>query len=157
MAAAELSGGCICGATRYRLTRAPMLVGCCHCRSCQTETGSAFVVNALIEGDAVERITGVPDLVMTPSESGRGQEIARCPACHVAVWSHYATARRKLAFVRVGTLDAPALCPPDVHIFTRSKLPWVLLPEGVPAFDIVYDPATFWSDAVKARWAAAMA
>jgi hypothetical protein len=153
----NLAGGCTCGAVRYRLTKAPMLVGCCHCTSCQTETGSAFVLNALIEGDAVEVTTGAPALVMTPSASGRGQEIARCPACMVALWSHYATAGRRLAFVRVGTLDAPGSCPPEVHIFTRSKLPWVVLPEGVPAFEIFYDPATFWSDAAKARYAAATA
>jgi hypothetical protein len=152
-----LTGGCTCGVTRYRLTRRPMLVGCCHCTSCQTETGSAFVVNALIEGSAIAVTAGSPDYVMTPSESGKGQEIVRCPACHVALWSHYASAGRRIAFVRVGTLDDPAACPPDVNIFTRSKLPWVVLPEGVPAFEIFYDPATFWSDEVKARRAAALA
>jgi len=154
----SLSGGCTCGATRYALAGDPMIVHCCHCTSCQTETGSAFVINAVIEADRLTVTKGAPDLVMTPSESGRGQEIARCPECHVALWSHYATAGRKAAFVRVGTLDAPDACPPDVHIFTRSKLAWVRLPPGQPAFEIFYtDPGAVWRPEARARWAALMA
>ena len=116
-------GGCTCGAVRYALSDAPMVVHCCHCTDCQTETGSAFVINAVIESDRVTLLAGTPDYVMTPSASGKGQEIARCPDCRVALWSHYATSGRKSSFVRVGTLDDPGAVPPDVHIFTRSKLP----------------------------------
>lgn len=148
-------GGCSCGAVRYRMTAAPMVVHCCHCTTCQTESGSAFALNAVIERAAVELLSGEPELVMTPSASGKGQEVARCPACRVAVWSHYAGSGRKSAFIRVGTLDDPAACPPDVHIFTRSKLPWVALPEGVPAFEAFYpDPGAVWSDAARARFRA---
>ena len=146
-----MEGGCACGAVRYRMTGAPMFVHCCHCTSCQTETGSAFVINALIEGERIEMLVGAPEAVMTPSESGKGQEIMRCPTCHVALWSHYATLGRKLAFVRVGTLDAPGAVPPDVHIFTRSKLPWVVLPAGVPAVEVYYDSAALWPEASLAR------
>ena len=146
-----MEGGCACGNVRYRLTDAPMFVHCCHCTSCQTETGSAFVINALIEGERIEMLAGAPEAVMTPSESGKGQEIMRCPTCHVALWSHYATLARKLAFVRVGTLDAPGAVPPDVHIFTRSKLPWIMLPEGVPAVEVYYDSAVLWPEASLAR------
>jgi hypothetical protein len=144
-------GGCACGTVRYRLTDTPMFVHCCHCTSCQTETGSAFVINALIEGDRVELLAGEPEPVATPSESGNGQEIMRCPACHIALWSHYATLGRKLAFVRVGTLDAPGDVPPDVHIFTRSKLPWVMLPEDLPAVDVYYDSSLLWPAASLER------
>ena len=152
-----MDGGCACGTVRYRLNDAPMVVHCCHCTWCQRETGSAFVINAVIERDRVTLLAEEPELVMTPSESGRGQEIARCPSCRVAAWSHYPNAGRKAAFVRCGTLDAPAAVVPDVHIFTRSKLPWVRLPEGAKAYEAFYaDPGEVWSDAARARWKAMM-
>jgi hypothetical protein len=144
MAEVPLEGGCACGAVRYRLNSAPMFVHCCHCTSCQTETGSAFVVNALIESDRVETLEGAPEAVMTPSESGRGQQVWRCPECRVALWSNYGGAKDLIRFVRVGTLDAPAALPPDIHIYTRSKLPWVALPEGARAVETYYDSKSVW-------------
>lgn len=147
----EFSGGCACGEIRYRLISAPMFVHCCHCTSCQTETGSAFVINAMIESDRVEAIRGGPEPVLTPSESGRGQQIWRCPTCRVALWSNYGGAADILRFVRVGTLDKPGGLPPDIHIYTRSKLPWVQLPEGVPAVEAYYDSKTLWPEASLAR------
>jgi len=137
-------GGCACGGVRYGLKREPMFVHCCHCTSCQTETGSAFVINALIESDQVEPLKGAPEPVMTPSESGRGQQIWRCPECHVALWSNYGGAKDILRFVRVGTLDEPAAIEPDIHIYTRSKLPWVRLPEGAFAVEAYYDSSEVW-------------
>jgi len=148
-------GGCACGAVRYEVAGDPMIVHCCHCTDCQRETGSAFVINAVIEADRVTVTQGAPDLAATPSASGKGQEIARCPECRVVLWSHYGTAGRKAAFVRVGTLDAPGAWPPDVHIFTRSKLPWVSVPDGARAFEAFYpDPAAVWPPESRARWAA---
>ena len=137
-------GGCACGEVRYRITSAPMFVHCCHCTSCQTETGSAFVINALIESDRVETTKGAAEPVKTPSESGRGQQIWRCPSCHVALWSNYGGAKDVIRFVRVGTLEVPGALPPDIHIYTRSKLPWVRLPEGVPAVEEYYSSAELW-------------
>jgi hypothetical protein len=137
-------GGCACGGVRYRLKREPMFVHCCHCTSCQTETGSAFVINALIESAQVEPLKGAPDPLMTPSESGRGQQIWRCPECHVALWSNYGGAKDILRFVRVGTLDEPAAIEPDIHIYTRSKLPWVRPPEGAFAVEAYYDSSEVW-------------
>jgi hypothetical protein len=139
----DLAGGCACGAVRYRLAGAPMFVHCCHCTDCQRQTGSAFVINALIETDRIATIAGAPEPVAMPTESGRPHDVYRCPACRVAVWSDYGR-RPALRFVRVGTLDRPARLPPDVHIFTRSKLPWVALPAGTPAFAVYYDMATLW-------------
>jgi hypothetical protein len=149
--AEALDGGCACGMVRYRLKDLPMFVHCCHCTSCQTETGSAFVLNALIEADRVEAIAGAPEPVMTPSETGKGQQIWRCPDCRVAVWSNYGGANDALRFVRIGTLDVPAALPPDVHIYTRSKLPWVTLPDGVPAFEAYYDSKAWWPAASLER------
>ena len=116
---------------------------CCHCRWCQRETGSAFVLNAFIEADRVVHIAAEPELVATPSESGGGQDIARCPKCRIAVWSNYGAA--DFRFVRVGTLDNPDLLPPDVHIFTASKQPWILLPQGTPVKESYYRHEEVWS------------
>jgi hypothetical protein len=154
---AAMTGGCACGQIRYRLQCRPIIVHCCHCTNCQRETGSAFAVNAMIETDRVSVLAGAPERVLTPSESGKGQVIVRCPSCRVAVWSHYAGAGEKIAFVRVGTLDAPATLPPDIHIFTRSKQPWVQLPSGVPSFEIYYDSERLWPADALARVQAVMA
>jgi len=143
-------GGCACRAVRYRLTSRPMFVHCCHCHDCQRQTGSAFVLNALIETDRVNLLSGTPEPVSMPTDSGRPHDIHRCPGCQTAVWSDYGR-RAKLRFVRVGTLDDPALMPPDVHIFTRSKLPWVVLPPAVPAFAAYYDPNALWPAASLER------
>jgi hypothetical protein len=139
-----IEGGCDCGAVRYRMQTRPLFVHCCHCRWCQRETGSAFALNAMIETDRVTSIGEPPDLVDTPSASGKGQQIARCPHCRVAVWSHYAGAGKAVAFVRVGTLDEPGRLPPDIHIFTASKQPWVVLPAGTPAVPQYYRAAQYW-------------
>jgi hypothetical protein len=128
-----------------------MFVHCCHCSWCQRETGSAFALNALYETDRVELLAGEPETVDTPSNSGKGQKIVRCPACRVAVWSHYAGAGSAVAFVRVGTLEEPGRLPPDIHIFTSTKLPWVLLPEGVPAVPEYYPVKDCWPPASLER------
>jgi hypothetical protein len=146
-----LAGGCDCKAVRYRLSAKPLFVHCCHCRWCQRESGAAFALNAMIEMERVELLAGDPVFVHTPSESGRGQEIARCPRCFVALWSHYGGAGRAVAFVRVGTLEDPDALPPDIHIFTASKQPWVVLPPGAPAVAEYYDAELYWPAQSLAR------
>jgi hypothetical protein len=133
-----------------------MFVHCCHCLNCQRQTGSAFVINLLLEADRMELLTGEPQPVDVPREDGSTQRIYRCPSCQVAVYSEYG--RPEVRFVRAGTLDEPSSVAPDVHIFTRSKVPWVTLPESTPAFDVYYDSKTLWPaeslerlDAVLAR------
>ena len=137
-------GGCDCRHVRYRLTTKPLFVHCCHCTWCQRESGSAFALNAMIETDRVELLHGEVEVVDTPSNSGRGQKISRCPKCRIAVWSNYAGGGDAVRFVRVGTLDEPARCPPDVHIFTSTKQPWVVLPPGTPAVDEYYSATELW-------------
>ena len=146
-----IEGGCTCGAVRYRLLSRPLFVHCCHCRWCQRESGASFALNAMIESDRVELIRGAPEMVATPSNSGKGQNIARCPHCRIALWSHYAGAGERITFVRVGTLDRPDLLPPDIHIFTASKQPWLLLPDSVPAVAEYYDREQFWPAESLAR------
>jgi hypothetical protein len=143
-AAFPLEGGCDCRHVRYRVRTEPLFVHCCHCRWCQRETGASFALNALLEGDRVEVLGSEPVLIHTPSESGNGQDIARCPRCHIAVWSHYAGAGALIKFVRVGTLDEPDHCPPSIHIYTASKQPWVQLPPDIPAVPEYYDRDRYW-------------
>jgi hypothetical protein len=145
-------GGCSCGAVRYRLTSDPLFVHCCHCLNCQRQTGSAFVINLLIEADRVELLAGEPEPVDVPRGRTQKQRIFRCPSCQVAVFSRYTSA--KVRFVRGGTLDDPSSVEPDVHIYTRSKLPWVALPESTPAFRTYYDTEKLWPAASLERLAA---
>ena len=142
----ELEGACTCRAVRYRMTSRPLFVHCCHCRWCQRETGTAFALNAMIESERVTLLNGDVEVVNTPSNSGKGQKIARCPTCRIALWSNYAGAGNALRFVRVGTLDDPDRLPPDIHIFTASKQPWVILPPHTPAVAEYYQASKYWPD-----------
>jgi hypothetical protein len=141
-----LEGGCTCRAIRYRMISAPLFVHCCHCRWCQRETGASFALNAMIEADRVVVLKGEPEVVATPSNSGKGQKIIRCPTCRIALWSNYAGAGDLVRFVRVGTLDEPDRLPPDIHIFTASKQPWVILLPGTPAVAEYYDRDRYWPE-----------
>jgi hypothetical protein len=147
-------GGCSCGAVRYRLASDPMFTHCCHCLNCQRQTGSAFVINLLIEADRVEALGVEPEPVNVPRDDGSVQRILRCPTCRVAVFSVYG--RPEILFVRAGTLDDPSSIEPDVHIYTRSRLPWVALPESVPAVDVYYDRHELWPAESNARLDAAL-
>lgn len=146
-----MEGGCTCGHVRYRLQGMPLIVHACHCRWCQRETGTAFAQNALYEAERVAHVAADPEIIVTPSASGKGQRIARCPKCHVAIWSNYAGSGEAVRFVRVGTLDAPDRLPPDIHIFTSSKQPWVVLPAGTPAVPEFYDREQYWPEASLRR------
>jgi hypothetical protein len=149
-----IDGGCDCGHVRYRMHQRPLFVHCCHCRWCQRETGSAFVLNAMIEADHVELLHGEPLVINTPSASGKGQMISRCPRCLIALWGHYSSNGPLVRFVRVGTLDNPDALPPDIHIYTSSKQPWVVLPPGTPVMAEYYDRDQQWPAESLARRAA---
>src|SRR5262245_28010219 len=150
--AGHLEGGCSCGTVRYRLTSDPLFVHCCHCLNCQRQTGTAFVVNLLIETDRLELVAGEPVVVDVPRDDGSVQRVFRCPTCQVAVFSQYTS--DKVRFVRAGTLDEPRSVRPDVHIFTRSKVDWVTIPESVPAFEVYYETEKLWPAASLERLAA---
>lgn len=148
-------GGCTCRHLRYRMESEPLIVHCCHCRWCQRETGTSFALNALLESARLKVLEGEPEFVHTPSESGKGQRVARCPHCKVAVWSHYAGSGDVVSCVRVGTLDHPDRFPPSVHIYTESKQPWVVLDSDVPSFEQYYNPSEFWPGESRRRFKAA--
>ena len=142
-------GRCACGSVRYRLTSDPLFTHCCHCLNCQRQTGSAFVINLMIEADRVELLADAPRQVDVPRDDGSKQRIFRCPTCQVAVFSEYG--RPEVRFVRGGTLDDPSGLRPDVHIYTKSKLSWITLPDSVPAFEVYYDRHQIWPAASLER------
>lgn len=141
-----MEGGCACGEVRYQITAKPMIVHCCHCRECQRLSGTAFALNAMVETTHVHMMVGEPEIIETPAASGNSQQVCRCPYCKGAVWSYYAGAGDKISFIRVGSLDEPDLLPPDIHIYTASKQPWVNLPEGAQIFDEYYDVVEAWPE-----------
>jgi hypothetical protein len=140
----SFEGACTCGEVRYRMLSRPLFVHCCHCHWCQRESGASFALNAMIEADRVQLLQGAVEVIDTPSSSGKGQKIARCPKCRIAVWSNYAGAGDAVRFVRVGTLNEPDKLPPDIHIFSSSKQPWVVLPPATPAVTEYYKAAQYW-------------
>ncbi len=150
-----LDGGCFCGHVRYRLHGRPIFVQCCHCRDCQRQTGGAFVINGMMEAERVEIVGGEPAAVSMPTDSGRPHDIHRCPHCQTAVWSDYGR-RGWLRFIRMLTLDRAHEFPPQAHIFTRTKVPWVSLPADQPAFEIYYDPKVLWPEDARIRWQEAL-
>ena len=139
-----LTGRCTCGDVRYRLNAAPLIVHACHCTECQRLSGGACAINVLVESDQVERLAGETTAVPVTGTSGKSQTIHRCPRCQVALWSHYPGGGPKVSFVRAGTLDTPERVEPDIHIYTSTRLPWLELPEGVPAVAEFYSPKDVW-------------
>ena len=150
-------GGCTCRDVRYQLSGPPMFVNCCHCTWCQRETGSAFAVNGMIEGPKVKLLSGEVELVDTPTKSGRGQKLTRCPKCRVTLWGNFSSAGEAVHFVRLGTLDDTGLFPPNAHIFTSTKLPWVVLGNDIPSFSEFYVKTDMWSQESVDRYNAAIA
>jgi hypothetical protein len=133
-----------------------MIVHCCHCRGCQQNSGSSFALNALFEADRVKLISGELDEITVPTPSGTGQDIARCTQCKTAVWSNYnmgGDLRKFIRFIRVGTLDEPDQFPPDVHIYTSSKHPWVILPKEDRQVELFYEFKETWSPESMERMA----
>ena len=145
-------GGCPCGAIRYRLEQSPLIVHCCHCTWCQKESGSAFALNAMIETKFVKLLsTAQPVVVTIPSASGKNQQLHNCPNCQIIVWSNYGDSGDIVRFVRVGTLDDPSVAPPNVHIFTSTKQPWVVLGDGLPIKEEYYLRDEVWLEDSLAR------
>ena len=147
----DQEGGCACGAVRYRLAAAPLIVHACHCRDCQRLTGSAFAVNLWIERRFVETDHARLSSNTVAAGSGKPHEIFRCPQCGTALYSKYHAAPGDTVLLRAGTLDRPETVTPDVHIFTRSKVPWLDLPDGARTFDSFYKLAEVWPDDSRER------
>jgi len=140
------AGGCSCGAVRYEIRGKPMIVHACHCTDCQRRSGSAFAINLWIEQEKVVLQSGELLQREAPGgESGKPYDSWGCSDCGTALWGYFHKSPQGSRFVRAGTLDDPSAFAPDVHIFTRSKLPWVTIPDGVPSFEAFYDLRETWS------------
>ena len=139
-----VAGRCTCGDVTYRLQDRPLFVHCCHCTWCQRETGSAFALNAIIEADRVRLAAGAVETHVIPTASGKGQKLSRCPQCRVVLWSNYMGMGELFHFVRVGTLENPERTPPDIHIYTSTRQPWVNLPEDLPLMPEYYRRSEHW-------------
>ena len=152
-----IEGGCACGLVRFQLHKEPMFVHCCHCTRCQRETGGPFAHHAMVEFTEMSLISGEPEFVKVPTDSGNTHWVARCPACQTAMWNEHGSRKAITRYVRVGTLDQPSRFPPLAHIYVRSKQPWLQLPPEAPAFDAYYDAAKIWPPGSLERYAAAKA
>ena len=152
----EFAGGCACNYVRYKMKIRPLVVHGCHCRLCQQQSGASFAVNALVEANQIELTKGEVVEVVVATPSGNGQSVSRCPKCQIAVWSNYlifgGILGRHVHFIKVGTLDEPEQFPPDVHIYTSTKQPWVVLPPHTPAYAEYYETQEIWSqESLKRR------
>ncbi|KAB8217700.1 Mss4-like protein [Aspergillus novoparasiticus] len=146
-ASLPLQGGCACGSIRYQVEAPPLFIHCCHCTDCQRETGSAFALNMLIESEHVKILTGAElQVITTASDRDPGQQILRCAKCYVALRSFYPDHGPFISFIRVGTLDQPRVVTPDIHLFVRSKVPWLLLPDGVLKKEELYNIEEVWTE-----------
>ena len=148
----SLEGGCACRTIRYKLTGTPLIVHACHCRDCQRLTGGPFVINMWIEGKFVEPGAVAPKSFRLAGGSGKHHhDVFFCEGCGTTLWSRYHIVPGDCLFVRAGTLDTTEAVRPDVHIYARSKLPWVTLPEGVPIFQSTYKIEEVWSAESRER------
>ncbi len=140
----NLQGRCSCEKIRYTITNRPLIIHACHCRDCQRITGGAFVINIWIETKFVERAGAVPRSFDLKGGTGKRHEVFFCETCGTYLWSRYHIVPSDCLFVRAGTLDNPKAVTPDVHIFTRSKVPWLQLPKGVREFKTIYKIPDVW-------------
>jgi hypothetical protein len=144
------TGGCLCGALRYEITRAPKLVYTCHCIDCQHLTGSAFSM-ALLVADESFRLSGVdPRPLDHVADSGRTNTRWICPECGTGICSGPdpgTAVPGMLRTVRAGTLDDTSWLEPRVHFWTRSKQPWVTLPRGGRSFET---QVADWAEVISA-------
>ncbi|MGF7168438.1 hypothetical protein FHS91_000093 [Sphingobium xanthum] len=137
----DMTGGCGCGAVRYRIDAPPIFVNNCHCTLYQRQTGSTSVVNAFLESEALTLLEGVLGEHVVKAGSGGDHVICRCTVCGTAMWSFYPRLGRLGLGLRVGTLDDPGQLRPDAVIFVAHKMPWTALPADIPHFETTYNPA----------------
>jgi hypothetical protein len=149
-----IDGGCACGAVRYRLLKPPLFVHCCHCTRCQRESGTAYVAHGMIERANLEW-DGEVTAVRLPTDSKTRHEIVHCAACLTPLWGQHGRQPSVMVYLKVGTFDAPERCPPNAHIFVRSKLAWVAINPDIPQFARYYNAAKVWPQESLERYATA--
>lgn len=132
-----------------------MIVHACHCTRCQQRTGCPVAVNLWIERSRIRMLGDEPvQQGESADENGNNSSGWGCATCGSSVWTIYHAAPPGAVFLRAGLLDDPSAFPPDVHIFTRSKQPWVSIPDDVPSFETYYDFRNTWSEESMQRYRA---
>ncbi|KAH6625495.1 Mss4-like protein [Boeremia exigua] len=143
-----ITGGCYCGAVRYRILTAPLFCYACHCIDCQKATGSAFALHATIEAYNISIISKTkPSLITSRREPSKPQNIARralCSTCGTILWGNDSGWGYAVNDVMIGTLDFPGIMEPDAHSFVGSKLGWISLPSGARATKGQFDYKKEW-------------
>jgi len=130
----SFTGGCRCGATRYELAVDSLTaIYCCHCTDCQRWAGSAFSEQAVVPEGAIHATGPVVEFTIR-NESGALSHQRACGTCHNRLWNTN-SARPGIAVVRAGTLDHNRSIEPRLHIWVKSKQPWVTIADGVPCFE----------------------
>jgi hypothetical protein len=146
-----LTGGCPCGAIRYRIDAFPLLLYTCNCTDCQRRTGSAFALNMPVLAKGFHILQGEPKGWHYVSPRGT-QVISRfCGDCGGRLYGER-EGRAEIVNVRAGTLDDTSWLTPAAHFFTRSAQPWVQPAAGAECFET--EPADFraLAPAWRAMW-----
>lgn len=129
-----IEGGCQCGALRYRVTVAPLMIYACHCSNCQRITGSAFVLSATIAESSFEFTTGEPRTVEWQSDAGNQRYGSFCGDCGCRI-AHGQIPSNNILSLRAGTFDDVSWVTPAGHSWTRSAQPWIKFDAGDNLFD----------------------
>jgi hypothetical protein len=141
--AEAIEGGCRCGAIRYRLNVETLPnVYACHCRDCQTWSGSAFSLQIIVPESQLE-VTGDPAIYeRTSPESGRTSRQRGCPVCFTRIYNTN-SARPGSVTLRAGSLDRSDELKVVAHIWTKRKMQGIVIPDGVPSWPEGAPPADF--------------
>ena len=140
----SLTGGCICGQVKYQIIDKPLFTQACHCKDCKVLTGSSYVVNSsILENTLI--VEGEVSSTELKAGSGASYKTYFCTKCGNYVYADYDSAVGRLT-VRTKTLDNSEKFPPQVHIFTKDKDPWLNLSEDVICFKEMYDQKKTWPE-----------
>lgn len=128
-----LTGGCQCGAVRYRVNADPVAIYCCHCSECRHQSSSAFGISVIVPVAAVTLLQGELRIWSRPTLSGKKLDCAFCPTCGSRLW-HVNDPPEDTLSLKGGSIDGGVDLSEATHIWTASKLPGVVLPPDVPTF-----------------------
>jgi hypothetical protein len=126
------TGGCRCGAIRYRCEAEPMFSAYCHCRDCQYASGGGFAVVVLFPAGSVE-IEGDARGYTVDGESGNKVTRRFCPTCGTPLWSEVENGPGWIA-LKAATFDDPSWVKPAAEIWTDSAQSWSHIPEAITRF-----------------------
>ncbi|WP_404713690.1 GFA family protein [Sphingomonas sp. MMS24-J13] len=137
-----ITGSCRCGAVKYELSVEGLpLTYACHCLDCQTWSGSAFALHALLPESLVKLSGNASEFELENVESMASQHIV-CATCSTRIANRNA-AVPNMIILRAGTLTRSDELVPAIHIWTKRKQSWIKLPESVRTFDETPSPQEF--------------